>query len=84
MGGGEGENGDGDAYVTTYGVMGMLDFWRDPREEEEDAAFPTPLGDEDAPFCCPLADLAELARMSLRNWSLFILADQWSHAGIIK
>lgn len=48
--------------------MGMLDFKRDPRAEE-DAPF---LGDDDAPCFSPPDDLAELARRSFRNWSLFM------------
>lgn len=61
----------------TYGVMGMLDFWRDPRVEE-DAALPKPFEEGDAPFCPPLDDFAALARMSFRNWSLFMLIGQGS------
>lgn len=57
----------------THGVMGMLDFWRDPRAEEEPGAAPGFVGEEDAPFWLPPADFAELARRSLRNCSLFMV-----------
>lgn len=52
--------------------MGMLDFWRDPKAEE-DPALPEPRGDGDAPFWSLPFDLAELANSSFRNCSLFIL-----------
>lgn len=57
----------------THGVIGMLDFMRDPRAEG--VAPPKALGDVDAdtPLCSTLGDLAELARSSFRNCSLFIL-----------
>lgn len=47
---------------------------RDPRAEGVEP--PKALGgddDDDAPFCCPLGDLAELASRSFRNCSLFIV-----------
>ena len=54
-----------------YGVIGMLDVFRDPRADQP--ALSDALGEDDAPFCSPLGALAELARMSFRNCSLFIL-----------
>lgn len=47
---------------------------RDPKAEG--VAPPNPFGDDEAPFCCPLGDLAELASRSLRNCSLFIFHDR--------
>lgn len=64
----------------THGVIGMLDFWRDPRVDE-DAALAKPFEDGEAPFCPPLDDLAALARMSFRNWSLFMLIGRGSQTG---
>lgn len=52
--------------------MGMLDFWRDPKAEE-DPALPEPRGDGDAPCWSLPFDLADLANSSFRNCSLFIL-----------
>lgn len=49
----------------TYGVIGMLDVFREPREDSP--ALPAPLGDGDAPFCPPLGDLPEFASRSFRN-----------------
>lgn len=51
--------------------MGILDFMRDPRAEG--VAPPKLFGEDDAPFCSPVGDLAELASSSFRNCSLFIL-----------
>lgn len=59
--------------IKTYGVIGMLDFMRDPRAEGVAPAKPV-LGEDDAPFCSPLGDFAELASRSFRNCSLFIFA----------
>lgn len=57
----------------THGVMGMLDFWRDPSADEEPGAAKRLVGEEDAPFWLPSADFAEFARRSLRNCSLFMV-----------
>lgn len=61
--------------IEIYGVIGMLDFMRDP--SAEGVAPPKPfLGEDDAPFCSPLGDLAELASRSFRNCSLFMVTCQ--------
>lgn len=59
----------------SYGVIGMLDFIREPRAEDG-VALSFAFGVDAAPFC-PDA-LAELASSSFRNWSLFILKGRFS------
>lgn len=58
---------------TTNGVMGILDFMRDPRATTEGPALSEGLGEGDASFWLDLEALAASASNSRRNWSLFIL-----------
>lgn len=53
------------AHVWTHGVIGMLDFCRDPRVAPRN-------GVEDTPLLSVVEDLVAFAAIRRRNWSLFM------------
>jgi hypothetical protein len=61
--------------------MGMLDFWREPKALG--VLLPEGRLVPEGPLLVP-GDLAEFARMSLRNCSLFIVGGKQQVAAITK